>query len=194
MTHLRTIRTKTGTTLAAIGVAALVAACGSSAHSSNSASSGSSGSNSAAVSGTPVSDRTLQLSVVSGKDGQYLAGAGGRAAYLWVADGHDQSRCTSGGCAKFWPAVLTKSKVSAGSGVKASDLGTIAHSGGERQVTYDGHPLYYFAGDMSKGSLTGQGSDNFGAKWWLVAPSGAAITKSAAAEPAASSSSGTSGY
>ena len=61
-------------------------------------------------------------------------------------------------------------------------------------MTYDGHPLYYFAPDTSKGSLTGQGSDSFGAKWWLVAPSGTAITKSAAAKPAASSSSRASGY
>ena len=98
MTQTRTIRTKTGATLAAIGVAALVAACGSS-HSSNSgsASSGSSGSTGSAVSGTPASDHTLQISVVSGKDGRYLAGAGGRAIYLWVADGHNKSHCTSGG-------------------------------------------------------------------------------------------------
>jgi predicted lipoprotein with Yx(FWY)xxD motif len=82
----------------------------------------------------------------------------------------------------------------AASGVTASQLGTTARSGGVKQVTYDGHPLYYFASDTSKGSLTGQGSDSFGAKWWLVAPSGTAITKSAAAQPAASSSSHASGY
>ncbi len=68
-----------------------------------------------------------------------------------MADGHDKSHCTSGACAKYWPAVLTKSKPTAGSGVKASDLGTIAHSGGERQVTYNGHPLYYFAEDPRAG-------------------------------------------
>jgi predicted lipoprotein with Yx(FWY)xxD motif len=190
MTKTRTIRTKTGTTLAAIGVAALVAACGSSHSSpSSSASSGSSGSNSSAVSGTPVSDHTLQISAVSGKDGRYLAGAGGRTIYLWVADGHDQSHCTSGACAKFWPAVLTKSKTSAGSGVKASDLGTIAHKGGERQVTYNGHPLYYFSEDSGRGMTKGQGSDGFGAKWWLVSPAGSAITHSGSSGGSGSGSS-----
>jgi predicted lipoprotein with Yx(FWY)xxD motif len=193
MTQTRTIRTKTGATLAAIGVAALVAACGSS-HSSNpgSASSGSSGSTGSAVSATPAADHTLQISIASGKDGRYLAGAGGRAIYLWVADGHNQSHCTSGGCAKFWPAVLTKSKPSAGSGVKASGLGTISHSGGERQVTDNGHPLYYFAEDKSRGMTKGQGSNGFGAKWWLVSPSGTAITHSGSSSGSGSGSSGTS--
>jgi hypothetical protein len=83
----------------------------------------------------------------------------------------------------------------AASGVTASQLGTTARSGGVKQVTYDGHPLYYFASDTSKGSLTGQGSDSFGAKWWLVTPAGTAITASAggSASNASASSSGSSG-
>jgi hypothetical protein len=50
---------------------------------------------------------------------------------------------------------------------------------GTEEVTYKGHPLYYFIADTSAGSTKGQGSNNFGAKWWLVAPSGAAITTAA---------------
>jgi hypothetical protein len=59
-------------------------------------------------------------------------------------------------------------------------------------VTYDGHPLYYFAGDSGAGQANGQASDSFGAKWWLVAPSGADVTgsvtsfKPAAGTPASS--------
>jgi hypothetical protein len=41
--------------------------------------------------------------------------------------------------------------------------------------------------------LTGQGNDGFGAKWWLVAPSGSAITTTAAGSGASSSTSPT-GY
>jgi predicted lipoprotein with Yx(FWY)xxD motif len=181
MTQTRPIRTRTGATVVAVGVAALVAACGSSGHANSSGS----------ASGTPASDHTVQISIVSGKDGRYLAGAGGRAIYLWVADAHDTSHCTSGACAKFWPAVLTKSKATTGSGVKGSDLGTISHSGGERQVTYNGHPLYYFAEDKSRGVTRGQGSNAFGAKWWLVSPSGAAITHSGSSGGSGSGSSGT---
>ena len=55
---------------------------------------------------------------------------------------------------------------------EGGDLGTITRSDGTKQVTYNGHPLYYFVGDSGPGQTTGQGSDNFGAKWWLVAPAG----------------------
>jgi len=66
--------------------------------------------------------------------------------------------------------------VTASGGAKASDLGTITRSDGSKQVTYDGHPLYYFSGDSGPGTAAGQGSDGFGAKWWLVSPSGSDIT------------------
>ena len=49
------------------------------------------------------------------------------------------------------------------------------------QVAYDGRPLYYYAGDTGSGSTNGQGSDQFGAKWWLISPSGGAVGAPAAA-------------
>src|SRR6202042_1288036 len=84
--------------------------------------------------------------------------------------------------------VQASGTVTAAGSAKSSDLGTITRSDGTKQVTYDGHPLYYFAGDSGAGQANGQGSDNFGAKWWLVASTGAEITASsdtAAAAPAA---------
>jgi hypothetical protein len=72
---------------------------------------------------------------------------------------------------------VTGTATAAGS-AKASDLGTITRSDGTKQVTYDGHPLYYFVGDSGPGTATGQGSDNFGAKWWLVSPAGSDVTAS----------------
>jgi hypothetical protein len=72
----------------------------------------------------------------------------------------------------------------------ASDLGTITRSDGTKQVTYDGHPLYYFAGDSGAGTATGQGSDGFGAKWWLVSPAGADVTASVSSFTAGSSNGG----
>ena len=48
---------------------------------------------------------------------------------------------------------------------------------GTKQVTYKGHPLYYYIGDSAAGQTNGQGSNSFGAKWWLLTPAGAAITK-----------------
>jgi predicted lipoprotein with Yx(FWY)xxD motif len=51
-------------------------------------------------------------------------------------------------------------------------LGTIAGDGGGAQVTYHGHPLYYYAGDNRPGDTTGEGLDQFGAKWYAVAATG----------------------
>lgn len=119
--------------------------------------------------------------------GTYLTGDNGRAVYLWAADHGATSNCTSA-CASVWPPVTTDGAPKPTGGVKASDLGTIKRSDGTTQVTYQGHPLYYYAPDTSKGQTTGQGSNSFGAKWWLVSPSGAAITGSSA--PASSGGSG----
>jgi hypothetical protein len=68
----------------------------------------------------------------------------------------------------------------------------ITRSDGSKQVTYDGHPLYYFAGDSSSGMATGQGSDEFGAKWWLVSPSGSDVTAAVSSFTVGSSGSGSS--
>jgi len=63
----------------------------------------------------------------------------------------------------------------AGSGIKSSLLGTIRRSDNTTQVTYNGHPLYYYAGDSQAGQHNGQGVDAFGAKWYVVTPAGGAV-------------------
>lgn len=176
--------------VALVGVAVVVAACGSSGstNSSGSASSAAASAPGASSSASAPSGNGVSVGTASGANGRYLVGASGRALYLWVADGSGQSSC-SGACAKFWPPLTTKAAPVATGGVAASHLGTITRSDGARQVTYDGHPLYYFSLDKSKGSTQGQGNDGFGAKWWLVAPSGSAITKSGGSSGTASASS-----
>jgi hypothetical protein len=84
--------------------------------------------------------------------------------------------------------VTTTGTATASGSAKASDLGTITRSDGTKQVTYDGHALYYFSGDSGAGTATGQGSDGFGAKWWLVAPSGSDVTGTVSSFTAAASS------
>jgi len=81
--------------------------------------------------------------------------------------------------------VTSKGQVTAANGAKAADLGTITRSDGTKQVTYLGHPLYFFAGDSGPGQTNGQGSNSFGAKWWLVAPAGTKITVADSATGAA---------
>jgi predicted lipoprotein with Yx(FWY)xxD motif len=123
----------------------------------------------------------------------FLTDHTGRALYLWVLDSSMASKC-SGACATAWPPLTAKGAPTAGPGATASDLGTISRSDGTKQISYNGHPLYYFSGDSGAGQTNGEGSTAFGASWYLVAPSGQQITSlSAAASPPASSSSSGSG-
>jgi len=171
---------------AAVGVALLAAACGSSASSSSST---------AAPTGAPAGASSASSAAVistgSSSGGKFLTNGSGRAVYMWVKDGHDQSACT-GACASTWPPVTTTGAATASGGAVAADLGTITRSDGTKQVTYDGHPLYYYVGDTGSGTVNGQGSTGYGAYWWVLAPSGSPITSSVTVTGASpSSSSGT---
>jgi predicted lipoprotein with Yx(FWY)xxD motif len=168
---------------AVVGVALLIAGCGSSASTSSHAASETSSTSHATTA-------SLTIGTASGADGTYLTGAGGRALYLWDGD-HGMSSSCSGACASAWPPLTTTATPAASGGVTASQLSTINRSGGAKQVTYDGHPLYYFSGDSSSGQTMGQGSNAFGAHWWLVAKSGTAISKTSSGGGAASSGGGT---
>jgi predicted lipoprotein with Yx(FWY)xxD motif len=117
----------------------------------------------------------MVITTKAGSAGTFLTDGSGRTVYLWVKDGTGSSAC-SGACAALWPPVTTGGSPTASGSAKASDLGTITRSDGAKQVTYDGHPLYYYAGDSGAGQTNGQGTDSFGAKWWLVAPAGTSIT------------------
>jgi predicted lipoprotein with Yx(FWY)xxD motif len=130
------------------------------------------------ASGSPAASSTV-ITTASASGSKFLISGTGHAVYLWAKDGKNSSACT-GACASAWPPVPATGKVTAAGGAVSSDLGTITRSDGTKQVTYDGHPLYYFAGDSGAGQANGQGSDSFGAKWWLVAPSGASVTGSVA--------------
>jgi predicted lipoprotein with Yx(FWY)xxD motif len=60
----------------------------------------------------------------------------------------------------------------------AADVGMITRADGTKQVTYKGHPLYYFARDGDKGDAYGQGVVGFGASWYVLAPSGSKVDNS----------------
>lgn len=156
---------------ALIGAALIVAACGSgSSSSTTSSAAGTSpptGAANAATAGAIVGTANNSL-------GTYLTGGSGRALYIWVADRNGMSSC-SGACAAAWPPLTTKAPPIAAGGAVAADLGTITRSDGTRQVTYTGRPLYYYVGDTRPGQITGNGSGQFGAKWWLISPSGGQV-------------------
>jgi predicted lipoprotein with Yx(FWY)xxD motif len=103
---------------------------------------------------TPV--HTATVKVANGSLGSILVDSQGRTLYLFKADSATKSAC-SGACA--WPPLLAKGKPTAGNGVSASKLTTIKRSGGEQQVTYNGHPLYLFIMDQRSGQTSGQSAE-----------------------------------
>jgi predicted lipoprotein with Yx(FWY)xxD motif len=103
--------------------------------------------------------------------GRILVDAKGRTLYLFEADKANMSNC-SGACLSIWPALTSQWKPKAAGGALAAKVGTIAATGGRQQVTYAGHPLYYYAGDQKPGDTAGQGLNQFGAAWYVLAASG----------------------
>ena len=170
-----------------LGAALLVAAC-SSAASTGSAAAPASPASPAGGASTPSAGASTSggtvIETASSPAGTILTNGSGQAVYLWAKDTGDMSTCT-GACAGAWPPVTTTGTATASGSAKASDIATITRSDGTKQVTYDGHPLYYFSGDSGPGTATGQGSDSFGAKWWLVAPAGSDVTASVSSFTAA---------
>jgi predicted lipoprotein with Yx(FWY)xxD motif len=106
--------------------------------------------------------------------GRVLAGPNGRTVYLFTADKGSKSACY-GQCAGVWPPLIG-AKPTVGAGLSASKLGTTKRKDGKLQVTYGGHPLYYFAPDKKAGDVNGQGVVHFGGAWWVVSAAGVKIT------------------
>jgi predicted lipoprotein with Yx(FWY)xxD motif len=119
----------------------------------------------------PTKPATVKVRT-AGDLGKIVVDGRSRTLYLFEKDKNGKSRC-SGACATNWPPLLTKGKPKAGTGVKASKLGTTKRADGTTQVTYGGHPLYTFVADKNKpGSTKGQELDAFGAEWYVVGPNG----------------------
>jgi len=175
----------------AAGLAALalaLSACASSASSSSStpatsapAAGASSPASSAPASSAPASSAsatTLGKTTINGT--AVVTNSKGMTLYWFVPDTSTASKCT-GSCATYWPPLI--GPVTAGSGVTGT-LGSITRPGGATQVTYDGHPLYTYAGDSAPGQAKGNGLNVSGGVWWEMTVSGA--------KPATSTSSNTS--
>ena len=127
-----------------------------------------------AVAGSSLAAGRATVKTRHGELGTFLVDGKGRTLYLFEKDKTKKSTC-SGACAQAWPPLLTSGKPKAAGKAKASLLGTTKRSDGKTQVTYKGHPLYYFFQDKKAGDTTGEGIDGFGAEWYVLAPSGKKI-------------------
>ena len=117
------------------------------------------------------------ISVRASSLGQILVDGSGKSLYLFEADTGAKSTC-SAACAQAWPPLTTNGAPKAAGTASPSLLGTTTRSDGTTQVTYSGHPLYYFTGDAKAGDTNGEGSTAFGAGWDVLSPTGTKIEKS----------------
>lgn len=108
--------------------------------------------------------------------GRALVDDSGKTLYMFLADGRNDSSCYSA-CASVWPPVLTASRPSAEHGALTGKLSTYRRDDGGTQVTYNGHPLYYYQADTGSGDAYGQGVDQFGAEWYAISPAGQVAEK-----------------
>jgi len=157
---------------------------------------GGGGGNASAATSPPKtpSGRTATVGVASeGNLGRILVDSQGRTLYLFQKDSGTKSACF-GACATNWPPVRATGKPTAGSGLKASLLGTTRRSDGKPQVTYNGHPLYTFVGDQKPGDTTGQAIKAFGGSWFVLDNAGNQVTAKPASGSTGSSGGGGLGY
>jgi predicted lipoprotein with Yx(FWY)xxD motif len=123
--------------------------------------------------------------------GKALVDANGRTLYLFAGDKANVSLLSAAGRA-VWPPFTSATLPPATAGALAARVGTIASS---KQITYNGHPLYYYVGDQRPGQASGQGLNQFGARWYVLSASGAAITSAApSGSPSQSGEEASSGY
>ncbi|MCX4680303.1 hypothetical protein OG413_34370 [Streptomyces sp. NBC_01433] len=165
------------TAVAAVAFFATAATgCGGGNSGSSSASTSPSASASLAASAsTSTSAAAGTVATATGSLGTFLVDGAGRTLYLFEADTSTKSTCT-GTCAAAWPPLTVTAEPVAGKGAKADLLGTTTRGDGKKEVTYNGHPLYYFGGDTKAGETNGQGSTAFGAAWYVLDASGKKIT------------------
>lgn len=163
-------------------VALVVAACGSSGSSSTSSSSPTAPASSTAS--TPASSSTLMTATVNGT--KVVTNSKGFILYWFTLDTPTTSKCNPS-CAIYWPPV--KGPATAGADFTGT-LGVIARSDGTKQATYDGHPLYTYAGDTAPFQAKGNALTASGGLWHEMTVSGA----TPAASSSATSGSGGSGY
>jgi predicted lipoprotein with Yx(FWY)xxD motif len=92
----------------------------------------------------------------------------GRTLYIFASDSKDTSTCYDT-CATYWPPVTVKqASTPAKIGGIPGRFGVTTRTDGTKQLTYDGAPLYTFAGDKKKGDMKGQGVIASGNYWWVV--------------------------
>lgn len=112
------------------------------------------------------------------KLGVVLVTSTGRTLYMFKPDKQKKVTCKRS-CAAAWPPLKLKKgqKAMASGAVRQKLLGSDPNPSGGRVVTYNGWPLYRYAGDSAPGQARGQATNLNGGLWYVMSPSGKYITK-----------------
>jgi predicted lipoprotein with Yx(FWY)xxD motif len=129
----------------------------------------------ASPSAAPARAKPAKIKLRSTDRGKILVSNNGFTLYAFGKDSKRKDKCVNvSGCTGVWPITTTHGKPQAGRGVRKSLLGTIRVRG-KTQVTYGGHPLYGYSGDVSPGSTDYVGVSQFGGVWRAVKASGKTV-------------------
>jgi predicted lipoprotein with Yx(FWY)xxD motif len=157
--------------LALLAVSAVLAACGSYGGSDDNGS------------GSSSAKSDVVASAKKAKVGSVIVDAQGRTLYRFTAEAQGRPVCT-GACVGTWPPAI----VTDAAGLPAHVATVKRPDGGGLQLTYDGHPLYRYAGDQSKADANGEG---LGGQWFVLKAGSAG---SAASKPQPTMRAGKSSY
>jgi predicted lipoprotein with Yx(FWY)xxD motif len=165
------VRTLAITVAAAASVP--LAACGGTARSDKAATTASAATRAAAPSAARTARPTVKVTRTA--YGTALSDRRGFALYRFTHDHSAASTC-SGACAVAWPPYIVATRPTvAGTGARSNLLGATRRHDGRLQVTYAGHPLYYYVGDSRRGEVLCQAATEFGGTWYVVAADGRVI-------------------
>ena len=167
----------------------MLAACGSSGGGGTNTSGPAGGSGSSAS--APASGSVI-VTIKKTDAGTVLTNAAGFTLYTFQADKGTTSVCY-GACAQFWPPVIGTAHMAAGQNI-SGHFGTTTRKDGKTQVTYDGHPLYTYAGDTQPGQTSGNGINQDGGIWNVITTSASGAGAASSPSSAPSSGSGGGGY
>ena len=175
-----TRRVTFGSIATAIFVAIGLAACGSTNTASTTTVASGTGAGTTGANAASGGSQSVVVSTAQNAKLGTILESGGKTLYTLAPS---STPCTAA-CLKIWPALSLPQSVAtatAGSGVTASNLGTV-DQGGTLQVTYSGKALYFFSGDTTAGQANGDITDTWG-KWSAVVTAAPANSGSSANTP-----------
>lgn len=107
--------------------------------------------------------------------GAYVTDGSGQA--LYILEGEDDPSACVDACEEEWPpfAVTSGEPTAQGEELQEDLIGTVERPDGTMQITYDGHPLYFYHDDQGPGDTRGQHVEDQWGEWYLLSPEGETV-------------------